>query len=59
MLTFIMIVSIIIIIVIIAAAAITTSKAYAFKHTIDPIENNPNIRTEMDEKNNTHERSDT
>ncbi|PKR84377.1 YtzI protein [Heyndrickxia camelliae] len=38
------IISVIIIIVIMAAAVITTSKAYSYKHTIDPIENNPNIK---------------
>lgn len=43
--TLIMVISVVIIIVIILAAAITTSKAYAYKHTIDPIENNPNIQT--------------
>ena len=40
------IISVIIIIVIMSAAVITTSKAYSHKHTIDPIENNPNIKTE-------------
>ncbi|KYC84864.1 YtzI protein [Heyndrickxia sporothermodurans] len=51
MYTFIMIVSILIIIVIILASALTTSKAYSYKHTIDPIENNPNIKTNNDEIN--------
>lgn len=46
MLTVTVIASIIIIIVIMSAAVITTSKAYSHKHTIDPIENNPNIKRE-------------
>ncbi|GIN88193.1 hypothetical protein J6TS2_45790 [Heyndrickxia sporothermodurans] len=50
MFTLIMVISVIIIIIIILAAALTTSKAYAYKHTVDPIENNPNVKTTFDEK---------
>lgn len=49
MLTIVMIISIVIIFGIILLSALTTSKAYSYKHTIDPIENNPNIKTEETE----------
>ncbi|MGE8206242.1 YtzI protein [Heyndrickxia sp. NPDC080065] len=58
MFTLIMVVSILIIIVIILTAALTTSKAYSYKHTIDSIENNPNIKASIDDDINTQERSD-
>lgn len=37
MLTFIMVLSIIICIVVVAVTALVTSKAYSFKHTVDPV----------------------
>ncbi|MEH6995327.1 YtzI protein [Neobacillus drentensis] len=37
----IFVVSIIIIIVVLLLAVITTSKAYSFKHTVDPLDDNP------------------
>lgn len=42
----IFVVSIIIIIVVLLLAVITTSKAYSFKHTVDPLDDNPNINKE-------------
>lgn len=38
MLTFIMVLSILICIIVVAVTALVTSKAYSFKHTIDPVE---------------------
>lgn len=39
----VLVVSIIIVIVVLLLAVITTSKAYGFKHTVDPLENNPHL----------------
>ncbi|MCM2531351.1 YtzI protein [Neobacillus pocheonensis] len=45
----IFVVCIIIVIVVLLLSVITTSKAYTYKHTVDPLENNPNIHTENNE----------
>jgi uncharacterized protein YxeA len=42
----IFVVSIIIIIVVLLLAVITTSKAYKFKHTVDPLDDNPYLKNE-------------
>ncbi|PLT29316.1 YtzI protein [Peribacillus deserti] len=42
----ILIISIIIVLVVLLLAVLTTSKAYTVKHTVDPIENNPNVLKE-------------
>lgn len=39
----ILVVGVIIVIVVLLLSVITTSKAYTYKHTVDPLENNPNI----------------
>jgi flagellar basal body-associated protein FliL len=39
----ILIISIIIILVVLILAVATTSKAYQYKHTVDPIDNNPHL----------------
>lgn len=39
----VLVVSIIIVIVVLLLAVITTSKAYGYKHTVDPLENNPHL----------------
>ncbi|MBS4173897.1 YtzI protein [Bacillus sp. FJAT-49736] len=52
MFTLILVVSLIIIVIIMSAAVITTSKAYSYKHTVDPIENNPNIKRDEKEPSN-------
>nr|WP_084279135.1 YtzI protein [Anoxybacillus tepidamans] len=45
-------ISIIIIIVVLALAVATTSKAYQYRHTVDPVDNNPHLsRIEEKEKN--------
>jgi uncharacterized protein YneF (UPF0154 family) len=40
------VISIIIIIVVLLLAVVTTSKAYSYKHTVDPLEDNPYINNE-------------
>ncbi|MGM9932875.1 MULTISPECIES: YtzI protein [Bacillaceae] len=44
MMYIVFLVSAIIIVAVIAVTAMVTTKAYGYKHTIDPIENNPNIQ---------------
>ncbi|WML47238.1 YtzI protein [Neobacillus sp. PS3-34] len=39
----ILVVGVIIVIVVLLLSVITTSKAYTYKHTVDPLESNPNI----------------
>jgi uncharacterized protein YneF (UPF0154 family) len=39
-------VCIIIVIVILLLSVLTTSKAYSFKHTVDPLEDNPHLNNE-------------
>ncbi|NHM33140.1 YtzI protein [Neobacillus terrae] len=46
----IMVVGIIIVIVVLLLSVLTTSKAYTFKHTVDPLEGNPHLDTEKEEK---------
>ncbi|EDL64984.1 YtzI protein [Bacillus sp. SG-1] len=46
----VLVISIILIFVIILVSVLTTSKAYDYKHTVDPIENNPHIDNDEDEK---------
>jgi uncharacterized protein YneF (UPF0154 family) len=45
----ILVISIIIIIVVLLLAVITTSKAYSFKHTVDPLDENPQLNNEIKE----------
>lgn len=47
----IFVVSIIIIIVVLLLAVITTSKAYKFKHTVDPLDDNPYLKNETNTDN--------
>ncbi|MGG1678022.1 YtzI protein [Neobacillus sp. NRS-1170] len=44
------VVCIIIVIVVLLLAVITTSKAYTYKHTVDPLENNPNVDNQEQKK---------
>ncbi|MDR4950382.1 YtzI protein [Neobacillus cucumis] len=43
MLMGLIIVGVLIVIIVLFLSVITTSKAYTYKHTVDPLENNPNI----------------
>ena len=43
MLTGLIFVGVLIVLIVLFLSVITTSKAYNFKHTVDPLENNPNI----------------
>ncbi|PAE34239.1 YtzI protein [Neobacillus sp. YX16] len=47
----IFVVSIVIIIVVLLLAVITTSKAYSFKHTVDPLDDNPYVNNDKKEEN--------
>ena len=44
--TTIFVVCIVIVIIVLLLSVITTSKAYSYKHTVDPIENNPHLNQE-------------
>ncbi|HZG72441.1 MAG TPA: YtzI protein [Chondromyces sp.] len=46
----ILVISIIIVILVLAITLLTTKKAYSYKHTIDPLDNNPNTHTNDQEK---------
>ncbi|MCL6585678.1 MAG: YtzI protein [Anoxybacillus sp.] len=39
----ILVISLVIIAVVLVLAVATTSKAYQYKHTIDPVDNNPHL----------------
>lgn len=41
--TTIFVVCIVIVLVVLFLAVITTSKAYGFKHTVDPVDQHPNL----------------
>ena len=45
----VLVVCVIIVVIILLLAALTTSKAYSYKHTVDPIENNPHLQQENKE----------
>lgn len=51
MLTVFIIIGILIILIVLALSIVTTSKAYTYKHKVDPLENNPNISDEDVVKN--------
>ncbi|GGJ76171.1 Tfp pilus assembly protein FimT [Anoxybacillus voinovskiensis] len=42
----ILVISLVIIAVVLVLAVATTSKAYQYKHTIDPVDNNPHLSKE-------------
>ncbi|MBT2724594.1 YtzI protein [Neobacillus sp. C211] len=46
------VICIIIVIIVLLLAVGTTSKAYTYKHTVDPIENNPYLDQEKDQEHN-------
>ncbi|MGD6968803.1 YtzI protein [Rossellomorea vietnamensis] len=46
--TGVLVISIILIVIIILVSVLTTSKAYDYKHTVDPIENNPHLDNDDD-----------
>lgn len=45
------IVGVLIVLIVLFLSVITTSKAYTYKHTVDPLENNPNISEDGKIKN--------
>ncbi|WP_077247591.1 YtzI protein [Bacillus sp. FJAT-27225] len=46
----IMVLSFVIFLVVIALAVITTNKAYAFRHTVDPADESPSLVEDRQEK---------
>jgi flagellar basal body-associated protein FliL len=54
----ILIISIIIVLVVLLLSVVTTSKAYTYKHTVDPIENNPHLKNQEGE-NTEEEQTET
>lgn len=48
--TTVLIISIIIVFVVMLLAVVTTSKAYSFKHSVDPIEENPHLNQTENEQ---------
>lgn len=46
--TGVLVISIILIVLIIVVSVLTTSKAYDYKHTVDPLEGNPHIDNDDD-----------
>ena len=49
--TTVMIIAIIIVLIVLLLSVLTTSKAYKYKHTVDPIEDNPHFKTDGDPEN--------
>lgn len=47
----ILIISVLIVILVLVLSVFTTSKAYQFKHTVDPIESSEEGKTENETKN--------
>jgi uncharacterized protein YpmB len=47
----VLIISVIIVIVVLILSVVTTSKAYQYKHTVDPIDENSNQKESKDEIN--------
>jgi uncharacterized protein YpmB len=45
------IVGVLIVFIVLFLSVITTSKAYAYKHTVDPLKNNPNTSEDCKLKN--------
>lgn len=41
----------VIIFIVLLLSVVTTTKAYSYKHTVDPLENNPNIKRSNDKEN--------
>lgn len=53
--TTIIILSIVIVIIVLLLSVITTNKAYQYKHTVDPLEENPHLSSKPDEQNNSQQ----
>lgn len=50
----VLIICMVIVLVVLLLAVVTTSKAYSYKHSVDPLENNPHLENE--ETENTHKK---
>jgi hypothetical protein len=47
----VMVIAVVIVFVVLLLAVLTTSKAYTYKHTIDPIDDTPNVDDGEEPKN--------
>jgi heme/copper-type cytochrome/quinol oxidase subunit 2 len=55
----ILVISIIIVLVVLLLSVITTSKAYTYKHTVDPIDNNPHLKKQEGDSTKEEEKIET
>lgn len=46
----IFVICIVIVIIVLLLAVITTTKAYSYKHTVDPVDKNPNLNQENEKQ---------
>lgn len=46
----VLIICLIIVGIVLLLSVVTTSKAYSYQHTVDSLEDNPNIHTESEQK---------
>jgi uncharacterized protein YpmB len=46
----VLVISLIIIVIVLILSIVSTSKAYSFKHSVDPLENNPYLNQELKEQ---------
>jgi hypothetical protein len=51
------VICIIIVIVVLILSVVTTSKAYTYKHTVDPLENNPYLDQDATEQEQEHDQN--
>jgi uncharacterized protein YxeA len=51
------VICIIIVIAVLILSVVTTSKAYTYKHTVDPLENNPYLDQDATEQEQEHDQN--
>lgn len=54
----VLVVSIIIVVVVLLLSVITTSKAYDFKHSVDPLEDNPHLSNQEENSTDPNKNAD-
>lgn len=54
----VLVVSIIIVVVVLLLSVITTSKAYDFKHSVDPLEDNPHLSNQKENTTDPNKNAD-
>ncbi|SFB18368.1 MULTISPECIES: YtzI protein [unclassified Bacillus (in: firmicutes)] len=53
----VLVVSIIIVVIVLLLSVITTSKAYDFKHSVDPLEDNPHLSNQEENTTDPNKKS--